>query len=152
MYRCTCFNCALLFINVTNFQRTDNYMHIQNCIHFLQTCQNAWVLFSKMQQVISILRFFKTEISNLLIFFLIEVFYNYIDFFYIFRSSQKLADNTDFLVQLFVWTFAAICRLCPYPAGVSNSRWVFPMDTSSAWNAQIFIRCCVWLLFGTARL
>lgn len=54
-----------------------------------------------MQQVISILRFFKTEISNLLLFFLIEVFYNYIDFF-IYLDHHKSWQ----IIQIFLFSFS----------------------------------------------
>lgn len=56
---------------------------------------------AKMQQVISILRFFKTEISNLLIYFLIEVFYNDIDFF-IYLDHHKSWQ----IIQIFLFSFS----------------------------------------------
>lgn len=56
-----------------------------------------------------------------------------------FRSSQKLADSADIYAQHGIWVVTAISRSCPSPAGVSNSRGVFSMDTPAVSIVWFFL-------------
>ena len=69
-----------------------------------------------------------------------------------FRSSQKLADSADIYAQHGIWVVTAISRSCPSPAGVSNSRGVFSMDTPAVSIVCFFVRSSIYLLLITSCL